>query len=228
MLMALVFLAGYGFRSALARQDSGAGKSERKLPPDIRPESLSRMPWATRDEFTSEEEKQAFDRVVRVAPQSQNFKGPLGVNGTRLHFPIVADHETTVARWLAEKAGLEPRYVQLSILVSARESNNQYEWLQHEKSSVNVLPREAVEVVRNRKDTKGLPEKDAVLIQFGRELYQQGKVSSKTFAEMERLFGRNGTLASTLIMANYTASALMLHAYDQQLAAGDKPAFTPD
>jgi 4-carboxymuconolactone decarboxylase len=226
-MLALAFLAGFGFRGALAQQSPTAGQSAEPLPPDIRPESLSRMPWATKDEFTSEEEKQSFDHVVHLAPQSNSLKGPIGPTGTRLHIPVVAEAYYTAFGWLREKAGLEPRYVELAILLATRESGNEYEWLQHERGSVKFLPREPVEVVRNGKDTKGLDEKDAVLIQFGREVFHQPIVSSKTFAEMERLFGRKGTLAATLLMGHYTLNALMLHAYNQQLSPGDKHPFPP-
>ena len=72
------------------------------------------------------------------------------------------------------------------------------------------------------------PEKDQVLIEYGREIFEQPKVSSKTFADMERLFGRRGTLAMTLIMAHYTDNSILYRAYDQQIApvefgAGSRP-----
>jgi len=225
ILMAVMFLSGYGFHSALAQQDNATAQTAQKLPPDIRPESLSRMSWPTRDEFASEEEKAAYDHVVKAAPQAANMKGPVGPTATRLHLPVVAEAYFTAFSWLREKTGLAPRYVELAILIGTREANNPYEWLQHERGSVKVLPREAVEVVRSGKDTKGLDEKDAVLIQFGRELYHQPTVSAKTFADAERLFGRNGTLTATLLMGHYTLNALMLRAYNQQLAPGDKPPF---
>jgi 4-carboxymuconolactone decarboxylase len=226
MMTGLVFLSGYGFRSALAQQKSGAEQSAEKLPPDIVPESLARVPWPTRDDFTSEEEKKAFDHVVELAPQNYKLKGPLGPTPLRLHLPIVAEHYYVAFRWLRDKAGLDMRYVELAILVSTRESSDQYQWLEHEKTSANVVPRETLEVVRNRKDTKSLDEKDAILIQFGREMYHQPKVSSKTFAEMMRLFGRRNTFAVTSLMAYYTANALLLHAFDQHLAPGSKSPFT--
>jgi hypothetical protein len=102
------------------------------------------------------------------------------------------------------------------------------DWLTHEKASAGkVLPREVIEVVRNNKDTKGLDEKDAVLIEYGREIFHQPKVSSKTFADMERLFGRRGTLTMTLLMAHYTDNGILYRAYDQRLLPGEKRPF-PD
>jgi 4-carboxymuconolactone decarboxylase len=232
MTMALAFAGGFGARSAFAQQSSGAGQGARKLPPDVHPESLSRMPWATRDELSTDEEKQAFDRVVAAEPRMISGKGPLGGTATRLHTPVVAENYRNAYSWLRERSGLEPRYFELAVLIATRENDEEYEWVGHEKSSEKVLPRETLEVVRNKKDTKGLEEKDATLIQFGRELYHQRKVSSKTFADMERLFGRKGTLVITLVMGYYTSNALIMHAYDQhqdesRLGPGTKTPF-PD
>jgi 4-carboxymuconolactone decarboxylase len=234
MMMAMVFLAGYGFRSAFAQQKSGAGQRAEKLPPDVHPESLSRMPWATRDEFTTEEDRAAFDRAVAASPESVDpgeshlygdtsythgnpGNGEIAGNGTRLHIPVVHTAYRTIIIHLRLKGGVEARYHELATLIGCRESGDEYDWVNHAKSSAKVLPREIVEVVRTKKDTKGLEEKDAVLIQFGRELYHQPKVSSKTFADMERLFGRRGTLSLTLTMAHYTDNAMIFRAYDQRL-----------
>jgi hypothetical protein len=230
IMIAAGFLAAYGFRNALAQQKPAAGQSAEKLPPDIHPETLSRLPWATRSEFTTPEDLAAFDRAVAAAPQygKPDQHGEIVGNGIRLHIPIVHIAYRDTIQNLNQKNGLDPRYHQLATLVACRETNEEYDWLTHEEqSSGKVLPPEVIEIVRNKKDTKGLEEKDAVLIQFGRELYHQPKVSSKTFADMERLFGQRGTLALTLIMAHYTDNAMLYRVYDQRLLPSRKRPF-PD
>jgi hypothetical protein len=221
MIIGLAFLAGYGFRSALAQRNADAGQRAEALPPDVLPESLARVPWATRDEFTSDEEKQAFDRVVKL----HHVGGTMGPTPLRLHMPVVAEGYDIAINYLRFKAGLEPRYVQLAVLVSSREFTSKYQWIEHERNSVKDLPRDVLEVVRNKRPTSGLNAKDAALIQFGRELYRQPIVSSKTYAEMERLFGRRATLGATLLMAHYTANELLLRAYNQHVAPGEKSPF---
>lgn len=86
-----------------------------------------------------------------------------------------------------------------------------------------------MEIVRNQQDTKGLEEKEALIIQFGRELFHQPKVSSKTFAGMERNFGKKGTLGITLTMGHYVSNALLMRAYDIQLfrRSGEAPPSNP-
>jgi hypothetical protein len=226
---AFAFAGGYFTRTALAQQSSAAAPNAEKLPPDVHPETLARIGWATRDEFTTEEDLAAFDRAAVRGPQYVNQKsGEIVGNGIRLHIPIVHLAYRDTIENLNQKNGLDPHYSQLSVLIACRETNEEYDWLTHEKQSAGkTVPREVIEVVRNKQDTKALPEKDQVLIEYGREIFEQPKVSSKTFADMERLFGRRGTLAMTLTMAHYTDNAILYRAYDQHLLPTDKRPF-PD
>ena len=243
MVGALALLSGYGFRSTLAQTSSGARKSAEELPTDTNPETRCRLPRATKDEFTTEEDRKAFDLDVASKPRlvepvhprmaGETFEHGLGADGMRLHLPLVQVDYDKALQHLTKNSGLEPKYYQLGVLVASREFDNEYNWASHERDTFKLFPSEPgevakiVEVIRNRKDTKGLNEKDAILIQFGRELFHQPKVSSKTFASMERLFGRRGTLAVVLIMGYYTSNAMLMRAYDQHLDEGTQRPF-PD
>jgi 4-carboxymuconolactone decarboxylase len=225
MMITTVSLCGFEPRSVFAQGGSGAGQSAEKLPPDVNPNSLSRMPRAKREQFTTDEERQAFDRVLALEGRFRAQSGAIGGTLTRIHLPTIAELYRTLLIQLREKSGMEPRYQELTILVASRESNNETEWVAHEKNVVKDFSQDLVEIIRNRKDVKGLGEKEATLIQFGREMARDPKVSSKTFADMERLFGRKSTLAASLIMGYYDASAMLFRAYDQRLNPGVKPPF---
>jgi hypothetical protein len=222
----IAFASVAGFHAVLAQQPAGNNQSAEALPPDVRPETLSRMPQAKREQFTSEEDKQAFDRLVAVEPQyAQPPDGPLGGTATRLHLPVVADAYRAALRNL--RVQVEPRYGELAAMIASREVNGEEPWLSHEEASVKFSSREVVEIIRNKQDAKGLNEKDETIIRFGREMFREPKVSSKTFADMERLFGRRGTLAIALTMAHYETNALLYRVYDQRMPPGTKRPF-PD
>jgi len=224
----LASICGYSARMAVAQQNVGSSQSAEKLPPDVHPETLARISWATRDEFAKPEDQAAFDRAIAAAPMYANPKnGEIAGNGMRLHIPIVHIAYRDTIQNLNRDNGLDPRYSQLATLVACRETNEEYDWVEHERNSEKVLPRNIVEIIRNKQDTKGLEEKDALVIQFGRELYHQPKVSSRTYADMVRLFGQRGTLAITLIMAHYTDNAMLYRAFDQHLDPSKKRPF-PD
>jgi 4-carboxymuconolactone decarboxylase len=216
MMMSLAFLGGFGSRSARAQQSSGAGQSAEKLPPDIRPETLSRMPRTKKTDLTTDEEKQAFDRVVGHSAK-QSVSRWLGPTGTRLAIPELADIYQKQINLIHAKSGLEPKYIELTVLVATRETNNKDEFLNHEPDALKLLPAKVVEIIKNNQDTKGLEEKEALIIQFGRELFREPKVSSKTFAAVERTFGRKTTLDIALFMCYYASNGLLMRAYDQQM-----------
>ena len=223
-LMALVVLSGFGSGEAVAQQSTGAGQSAVKLPSDVDPDSFARIPRAKREDLTTEEERQAYDRLARADAVGQT--GPLGPTGTRLHFPIVAEYYRSAVRWMREKTGIEPKYVELAILVATRETNGKYEWLAHEENAIKAgIARSTVEIVRNKQEPKGLDPREEVIIRFGREMHHEPKVTSKTFADAEKLFGRKKTLALTMIMAHYSGSGLLLHSYDLQLGPNQKDPF---
>ena len=216
LMMAFAFPGGYGPRSASAQQSSGAGQSAEQLPPDIRPETLSRMPRAKRDDFATDAEKQAFDRVMARSPK-QSVSRWLGPTGTRLQIPELAAVYQEQINMIRDKSGLEPKYRELTILVATRESESKDEWFDHEPDGIELLSAKVVDIIRNKQDTKGLEEKTAAIIQFGRELFREPKVSSKTFANLERNFGRRTALGITLLMSYYAQSGLLMRVYDQHM-----------
>jgi hypothetical protein len=90
LVATFAFVGGYYTRTVLAQQNSDAGPTAEKLPPDIHPETLARIGWATRDEFTTAEDLAAFDRAVAAAPSyAKPANGMAEGNGIRLHIPIV-------------------------------------------------------------------------------------------------------------------------------------------
>jgi 4-carboxymuconolactone decarboxylase len=228
--MAMVFLAGYCSGTASAQRTSAATDNAQKLPPDIDPDSLSRMPRPRRVDFATEQEKQAFDRVMTVQgeiDEKNNMqphgvivaKGWLGPTGTRAQIPEVAEVYKQLDMVIKDKSGLDRKYVELAILMATRESSEREEFLGHADRSIKerLLGPKVVEVIRNNLSTEGLDEKEAEVIQFGRELFLQPKVSSKTFAAVDASFGRRGTLSLTLLMCYYESNGLLLRAYDQHL-----------
>jgi hypothetical protein len=157
-----------------------------------------------------------------LAPNSKEWTGPgnwLGPGRIRFHIPELEVVYLEQMKMIRENTGLEPKYLELATLVATREFNNKSEFVDHESREVTrkTLPANVVEVIKKRADTKGLGEKEATIIQFGRELFHQPKVSSRTFADMERLFGRKGTLSITLLMTHYSTNELLMRAYDVQL-----------
>ncbi len=220
LLMAAVFTGGFLFRSALAQQSSGKAAG---LPSDIFTDSFTRVPLPKKADLKTDEERQSFDKVA--GPEGLK-PGPIGANTLRLYFPVVADRYRDAVRYLREKSGIEPRLAELAILVATRESNGQYEWNAHEASAIKAgIPQQTVDLIKNKKENKGLSDKEEVIVRFGREMLREPKVSSKTFADAERILGRKNTLVVAIIVAHYSSSSVLLHAYDAHWPPDQKPPF---
>jgi 4-carboxymuconolactone decarboxylase len=113
---------------------------------------------------------------------------------------------------------------ELAILVTARELDSQFEWAAHEEEARREgLSDKIIEAIRHRRDTAGLDEADAVIIELGREIFTSRKVSSATFARGLALFGRRKLVDLIALMGNYAATAAMLTAFDMQLDRDQPP-----
>jgi 4-carboxymuconolactone decarboxylase len=106
--------------------------------------------------------------------------------------------------------------------VPAREFNQQYEWSAHEVGAQRAgVSQEIIDVIKYDRPVDGLPEKEATVIEFGRALLRgDHQVSPELFARMVSLFGRQGTIEITMVMGDYTMTAMLLNAVDQHLPPG--------
>jgi hypothetical protein len=80
-----------------------------------------------------------------------------------------------------------------------------------------------IDVVRNRKPTAGLAEKDASLIEFGHELFTKHVVAAATYARVVKIFGERDLVDLVTVMGQHAGEATLLAAFDQHLPAGQAP-----
>jgi 4-carboxymuconolactone decarboxylase len=114
--------------------------------------------------------------------------------------------------------------IDLAILVSAREHDAQYDWTINELAAVkDGLEPATIDVVRNRKPVAGLAERDACVVEFGRELFSKHNVSSETYTRAVKIFGERDLVDLVDVMAQHAREGALLAAFDQRLPAGQKP-----
>jgi 4-carboxymuconolactone decarboxylase len=195
--------------------------SGRAYPADIDPQSQCRLPLPRRDDLDAEAQR-VFDSLAD--PRGGSLRGLRGPGGIHLHSPVLARHTRALNRYLRQEAGLGGRLRELAILVTARELDSQFEWAAHEEEARREgLSPEIIERVRHRRDTVGLDEADAVVIELGREIFGVRKVKPATFARALALFGRRKLVDVVALMGNYAATAAMLTAFDMQLDPDQPP-----
>jgi len=211
-------------RPAAAQQPGGASSaaaataSTASLPPDIDPQSLNRLPRVRREDL-DDFGKNLYDRVTGDS-RLLGLDGPIGI---RLHSPRVSDYMNTGNRYLRFEAGIEPSVRELAILVVARELDSQFEWAAHEAAGLKEgLEQRVIDVVKHRRPLTGIGEKEAAVIQLGREALGRHQVEPETFARALRHFGQQGIVNLVSLMGHYSATAMLLTTFDQQLRPGQE------
>jgi hypothetical protein len=176
------------------------------LPPDINPVTLSRLPPPTLEDFDEEGKKLFAAR--------RDFKPGPGPG----HLTVYSPRDRSLGIPSGENSPVGARYFQLAVLIIAREIDQQYEWSAHEPAGRRQgLEQSVIDVVKYNRDVKGLSDKDATLITFGRTLYREHRVSSELWAKMVSLYGRQQTVQLMMIMGDYFRVGFMMNAVDQHL-----------
>jgi len=122
--------------------------------------------------------------------------------------------------------------LEVAVLVAARELDVQYEWTQWEThgrdpKDPRYLDPALIDIIKYEKPVVGLGEKETAIINFGREIFGQRRVSSATFAEVQRLFGNKSTVDLVWVMAGYSVAGAEMTAFDNHLRADQEPLLPP-
>jgi 4-carboxymuconolactone decarboxylase len=199
--------------SEAARQSSQA--SGGILPRDIYPQTGNRFPAIKREEL-NEAGKKLYD--------ARGVADGFGPGAIRLYSPPVAESMTAVNDYLRRKSGLDPRLVELAILVTAREMDSQYVWTAHEPAAQKAgLEQRIIDIVKYRRPLTPLGEKEAVIVQLGRDSIGKHKVGTDTFARAVKLFGNQGVVNIVALMGDYAATTILLNVADQRVRPQQTP-----
>lgn len=189
--------------------------SKREFPSDVHEESWCRLPLAKREDLT-DGAKGIFDD--HADPKGSSHAGLRGPGGVRLHSPALAELHRGEAHYLRHETGLEPKIREIAILTSAREHDSQFEWQQHERVGLRVgVSPETIDVIKHLKPVDGLDETEALVIEVGRQLFREHKLSSELFARARETFGEQKLIDLLANMGSYAATAILLAAVDMQV-----------
>jgi 4-carboxymuconolactone decarboxylase len=192
------------------------------LPKDVYPDSRNRLPFPKRADL-DDYGKKVFDELTRPEQLTSSPQPSF-----RFYSPKFAEPMRQAHYYLKYETGLPNRLLEIAVLVTAREMDCQYEWTQWEThgrdpNDPRHIEPAIIDIIKYNKPAVGLGEKESVIITLGREMLGQRKVSSATFAEALRLFGRRGTVDLVELMSLYSATAAEVAAFDVQLKEGQKP-----
>ena len=111
--------------------------------------------------------------------------------------------------------------LELAILITAREHDAPFEWTLHELEALAVgLDPAVIDVVRNREPLDALGEREATIVQAGREIFGAHRLSPETYRRAVALFGEAGFVDIVTLMGRYAGTAARLAAFNQQMPPG--------
>src|SRR3954470_5347778 len=133
---------------------------------DLNSDSRARLPYLQRKDM-DEKALPIYDTLPGLGKDGV-LKGPLAFAA---YSPAVAKalfdlHNAAVA------GTLNPHVRELAILVACRETNYNLEWNAHEPTAVRAgVDPKVIDVIRRGGALTGIPEPDATVIRFGRQLF---------------------------------------------------------
>src|ERR1700733_15887346 len=196
-----------------------------EMPSDIDPNSGFRLPLPKREEL-DDAGKRAYDRANTPGKTIVGLRGPAGIH---LYSSKTVEAHNTINHYLRFGAGFDPKVREVAILTVAREMDSRFEWAAHEPEALKVgVPAAVIEVIKHRKPTQPLGELDAAIVEFGRQVLRDHEVSSAAFARLKALFAPAQLVDLVLLMGNYAGTAILLAAFDMQVAEGRPILPVPD
>jgi len=118
------------------------------------------------------------------------------------------------------EARVGSRLVRLTALIAARELDDPYQWTLHELAATDEIEASVIDRIRYDQPVTDLAERDAALIELGRELFGANTISAATYARALTLFGQTDLVDLVESMAQHARDAIVLIAFRQQLPAG--------
>lgn len=187
------------------------------MPSDIDPQSGFRLPLPSREDL-DEAGRRAYDRAGTSGKTIAGLRGPAGIH---LYSARTAEASSAINHYLRFEAGLDPAVREVAILTVAREMDSRFEWAAHEPAALKAgVPPAVIDAIKHRNSTAGLRETDAAIIEFGRQVFREHRVTSAAFARLKALFAPAMLVDLVLLMGNYAGTAVLLAAFDMQVPEG--------
>jgi len=187
------------------------GAAAQQMPADIDPSTGARLPYVTKADL-GEDGKRVADIFARGDDPMTPVGGPLAfaAYNPKVATALLDLHDGAIG------GTLDARARELAIIVACRETNYTFEFAGHARQAEAAgLDPSTVEIVRTRGPLTGVPEADAAVIRFGRELIGDRKMSSATFAKAKELFGARGAMDLVAVMSTYAVSGFYGIAVDE-------------
>ena len=163
---------------------------------------MARVPYISREDLPADKQR-LYDHIESTRG-SIDGKGMPNSFRLLLNSPNAAEAVGTLGEHVRLRSTLNPAIRETAILGVARALNSQYVWAHHEPVARSVGVRDQViESIRSGRAPMGLPPKEGVFAQAGKEFVRNGALSKRTFQAVEHLLGPQGAVELVVVVGYY-------------------------
>jgi 4-carboxymuconolactone decarboxylase len=149
----------------------------------------------------NEAQRKAADELI-AGPR----KAVVGPFIALLRSPELLDRMQRVGEYLRFRNTIPQKLVELAILITARHVDNAFEWILHQPLAMKEgISPETVEAINARKRPTSMPEDEAAVHDFVRELLQTNLVSDAVYQRVASRFGEQGVVDLTGTVGYFAA-----------------------
>jgi len=163
---------------------------------------MARIPYVSREDLPAERQS-LYDHIERTR-SGIDGKGMPNSFRLLLNGPDAAEAVGALGEHIRLRSTLHPAFRETAILGVARALDSQYVWAHHEPiaRAVGVRP-QVIESIRSGRAPMGLPPKEGVFAQAGKEFVRSGALSERTFQAIEHLLGPEGAVELVVVIGYY-------------------------
>ena len=174
---------------------------------------MPRIPEITVKEALPEDQHPIFDAIAAS-------RGRVGYPfSLLLNSPEVAGRVAHLGTYLRFESTLAPTDRELAIITAAREFDCAFEWAAHVRAARTAGVREeAIAAVDNDGSLAALTAEEALIVEYGRQLFRRHRIAEDTFQAAKARFGDQGVTDLTALMGYYGLLACALNAFEVQPA----------
>lgn len=174
---------------------------------------MARIPELTKKEQIPEQFHAVYDSIQGTRG---GVRGPFAI---LLHSPEVAGRTAHLGAYLRFAAVLNQAERELVIITVASHWDCKVEWAIHSTIARQAgVSAQAIETVRTNYSAERLPEGEALLVRYTRELLEKHQVSKPLFDAALAKYGRQGVVDLTALIGYYAMLACTLNAFEVEPA----------
>jgi 4-carboxymuconolactone decarboxylase len=173
--------------------------------------SVDRLPTIPPAQYTAEQKQAATDfEAARKVPVFGPFE-PL------MYSPQVMSQARAMGDYLRYKSAIGNTLTELTILITAREWAQDYEWSVHYPIALKAgIRQEVADAIGVGRRPATMSADEAIVYDYASELLKDKRISDATFERAKSRFGSRGVVDMTGIVGYYTFLAMQLNAAQYQ------------